>query len=302
MNLPESIEFVEVGARDGLQNESEILPSSEKIAMIRRAVAAGVKRIEVASFVNPRRVPQMADAEEVCAGIADLDALRIGLVLNLRGAERALATCVDELGVVASASDGFGIANQGQNAAQSVKEASAIIRFARENGRRAQATISVAFGCPYDGPTDPARVAEMARALADAGSHEIALGDTIGVAGPGDVSRLMAAVRAAIPGVPLRMHFHDTRNMAIANALAALDGGAAVLDASVGGLGGCPFAPGAAGNMASEELVYMLDSNRVIHGLDLAAIIDIACWVSPLLGREPASRLAKVGPPPLPGQ
>ncbi|WP_299310322.1 hydroxymethylglutaryl-CoA lyase [uncultured Croceicoccus sp.] len=286
MILPETIELVEVGARDGLQNEKTLVSTADKIELIRRAAAAGARRMEVASFVNPRRVPQMEDAENVCAGIEDLDVVRIGLVLNRRGAERALATCVDELGTVACASDGFGIANQGQTSAESVEEAAAIIRCGLDAGRRAQATISVAFGCPYGGPVDPGRVGEMARRLGDAGAHEIALADTIGVAGPGDVVRVMKKVRVSVPDIPIRLHFHDTRNMAIANALIGVSLGASVLDGSIGGLGGCPFAPGASGNVATESLVYMLDSLKIESGLDHSELCKSAQWILTKLGRQ----------------
>ena len=279
MTLPTNVEIVEVGARDGLQNEKTIVSTADKIALIRRAVAAGIRRIEIASFVHPRLVPQMADAEGVCAGLADLDAIRIGLVLNRRGAERALLTCVDELGTVASASDGFGTSNQGQDSACSVAEATAVMRMARDAGLRAQATISVAFGCPFDGPVDPLRVADIAASLAHAGAHEIALADTIGIAGPGDVRRVMQAVRAAVQEIPLRLHFHDTQGMAVANALMGLELGASTLDGSVGGLGGCPFAPGAAGNVATESLVKMTDSLQVATGLDQKLLSENANWV-----------------------
>lgn len=285
MKLPTSVEMVEVGARDGLQNEEAIVPTDKKVDLIRRAVAAGVRRIEVASFVNPRRVPQMADASEVCAQIGDIGATRIGLALNMNGARRAFQTCVDEIGAVACASDGFGIANQRQSRTESVTEACAIIAAARETGRSAQATISVAFGCPYDGPTDPALVVAMARELAAAGSHEIALADTIGVAGPGEVARLMRMVRAELPNVPLRVHFHDTRRMAAANALIALDEGAVTIDAAVGGLGGCPFAPGASGNVASEDILYMLDHSGISSGIDRAAISELGLEMRMLTGR-----------------
>lgn len=285
MKLPASIEVVEVGARDGLQNEKTIVSTADKITLVRRAVAAGARRIEVASFVNPRRVPQMADAEQVCAGLTDLDEVRIGLTLNRRGAERALATCVDELGTVVSASDGFGIANQGQTGAETLEEAVAIMQMAFAAGRRAQATISVAFGCPYDGEIDPGHVAKLARRLADAGAREIAIADTIGIAGPGDVIRVMREVREAIPNIPLRLHFHDTRKMAVANALAGLIEGAAVLDGSIGGLGGCPFAPGAAGNVATESLIQMLDTLDIKSGMDRSVLADTAQWISSRLGQ-----------------
>jgi len=295
------VEIVEVSARDGLQNEAVEVATADKIALIRRAVAAGVGRIEVASFVNPRRVPRMADAEAVCAGTADIEATRIGLVLNLRGAERALAAGLDELGAVVTASDGFGIANQGRASEDTVDDAIAIIALARGAGRRAQVTISTAFGCPFDGEVEVARVAAIARRLADAGPIEIALGDTIGVAVPEQVRRTVEAVRAAAPGMPVRCHFHDTRNTAVANAWAALEAGAVTLDSSIGGLGGCPFAPGASGNVATEDLLYMLARSGVETGVDAGAIAETSLWLAGIIGRRLPGRLAYVPPfPPSP--
>lgn len=287
------VEIVEVSPRDGLQNEAEVVATADKVELIRRAVAAGVQRIEVASFVDPRRVPQMADAEAVCAGIADVDAIKIGLVLNQRGALRALATGVDELGVVVSASDGFGIANQGRSSDESVADAIAILDLAREHGRRAQVTISTAFGCPFDGEVAAGRVADIARRLAAAGPLEIALGDTIGVAAPGQVVKTMRAVRAAIAGMPIRCHFHDTRGTAIANAWAALTEGAATLDASIGGLGGCPFAPGASGNVATEDLLYAFHRSGVETDVSLADMVETSHWLGAIMGRPSASKIAR---------
>ncbi|MET0245899.1 MAG: hydroxymethylglutaryl-CoA lyase [Sphingomonas sp.] len=296
-----AIELVEVSARDGLQNETVLLSTDQKIALIRRSLAAGFRRIEVASFVHPRRVPQMADAEAVCAGLPLLEgATTIGLVLNRRGAERALLTRVDELGAVASASDGFGIANQGRTSDETVEDAIGIVELARSSGRRAQVTISVAFGCPFDGEVPSDRVAAIARRLAGAGPVEIALGDTIGVATPADVARTLAAVRAAAPGLPIRCHFHDTRNTAVANGWTALQHGAATLDGAIGGIGGCPFAPGATGNVASEDLLYMLGRAGVATGIDLDAVIATAQWLSDAMGRSLPGRVSRA--PAFPGR
>lgn len=300
---PGSIELVEVSPRDGLQNEAVALSSEEKIELVRRAVGAGVRRIEVASFVNPRRVPRMADAEVVCAGLGELEAVTIGLVLNRRGAERALATRVDELGAVVSATDGFGIANQGRTSGESLADAIEIIALAHAAGRRAQATISVAFGCPFEGEVPAQRVADIARRLAAAQPVEIALGDTIGVAAPADVRRVMRAVKAAAPGVPLRLHLHDTRNMAIANGSAALDEGVATLDGAIGGIGGCPFAPGATGNVATEDLLYMLGRANVETRVSLEAMIATSHWLAGRLRRVLPASLSRVAPfPPVKGE
>lgn len=284
------IELVEVSPRDGLQNEPRTLSTTDKVALIARAVAAGARRIEVASFVNPARVPQMADAEAVIAGLPQSGARTIGLVLNKRGALRALATAVDELGIVCVASDAFGLRNQGQDSAASLAMACDVLHFARDQGRSAQATIAVAWGCPFAGPTDPARVVAMARALAEAGSIEIALADTIGIARPGAVGALVAAVRAAVAPLPVRVHLHDTRGMGVANAMAAIAAGAVTLDGAIGGTGGCPFAPGSAGNVATEDLAYALDGRL---GVDIEALADSALWLNARLGRTRISAVSR---------
>jgi hydroxymethylglutaryl-CoA lyase len=290
------IEIVDVGPRDGLQNEQTIVSTADKVELVRRLVAAGVRRLEVASFVNPRRVPQMADAEEVIAQLGVLDGVtRIGLVLNERGAERAIACGVDQLGAVAIASDEFGIRNQGQDSAQSMDVAERIIAMAHAAGRSAQVTISAAYGCPISGEVEPDRVVAMARRLAAARPAEIVIADTIGVAGPAEVSRLVKAVKAAIAPVPVRAHFHDTRNTGIANVWAAVEAGASVVDASIGGLGGCPFAPGAAGNVATEDVAYMLARCGVETGLDLEALIATTHWLGGVMGRDMPSMLARAG-------
>lgn len=294
--MTRAIEMVEVGPRDGLQNESAIVATADKVALIRRAIGYGARRIEVASFVNPRRVPQMADAEAVVAELGAVPGVtRIGLVLNARGAERALACGIDQLGAVAVASDAFGIRNQGQDSAASVAEAARIIAMAHAAGRTAQVTIAVAFGCPFSGAVDPAHVVAMARQLAAAGPVEIALADTIGVAGPGEVAALLASVRAAVAPLPLRAHFHNTRGTGIANVWAAVEAGAATIDAALGGLGGCPFAPGAAGNVATEDVLYMLARSGVETGFDLDAAIDASHWLAGVMDEPMASMLPRAG-------
>jgi len=221
---------------------------------------------------------------------------RIGLVLNLRGAERALACGVDQLGAVAVASDSFGIRNQGQTSTQSVEEAARIVALARAAGRSAQVTIATAFGCPFEGAVDPAHVVQMARRLAQAGPVEIALADTIGVAVPAEVTALVAAVRAAIAPLPVRVHFHDTRNTGLANVWAAVEAGAATVDASLGGLGGCPFAPGAAGNVGTEDVAYLLARSGVETGLDLAKLIAASQWLSGVMGKALPASVSRAGP------
>ena len=295
--MTRSIELVEVGPRDGLQNESLLVSTADKVELIRRCIAAGARRIEVASFVNPHKVPQMADAEAVIEALGEIDGVtRIGLVLNLRGAERALACGIDQLGAVAVASDSFGIRNQGQTSAQSVEEAGRIVALARAAGRSAQVTIATAFGCPFQGAVDPAHVVEMALTLAKASPVEIALADTIGVAVPAEVTALVGAVRAGVAPLPVRVHFHDTRNTGLANVWAAVEAGAATVDASLGGLGGCPFAPGAAGNVGTEDVAYLLERSGIETGLDLAKLIAASHWLSGLMGKPLPVSVSRAGP------
>ncbi len=286
--MTRTIEFIEVGPRDGLQNEKTLIATEAKLELIRRSIAAGARRIEVTSFVNPKKVPQMADAEAVCAGLPEDAAVTyIGLVMNQRGAERAIATGrIDQLGAVSVATDSFAMANQGQSSDESVDAAKAIIAAARAAGRSGQATISGAFGCPFEGEVSEDRVVDMAIRLAEAGPAEIALADTIGVADPAHVARLVARVRQAINPLPVRVHFHNTRNTGLANVWAAVEAGASVVDAALGGLGGCPFAPGAAGNVPSEDVVYMLERAGVETGMDLARMIEASQWLAEVMGRK----------------
>ena len=283
-----AIEIVEVAPRDGLQNEAIEIATADKLALIKRAIAAGVRRIEVTSFVNPRAVPQMADAEAVCAGLPRRsDVTYIGLVMNLRGADRALATGrIDQLGAVAVTTDSFAMANQGQTSQGSVQAACQIIAAARTAGSSAQATLGASFGCPFEGEVGEDRVVAMAIEIAAAGAVEIGLADTIGVANPGHVARLVAKVRAAIAPLPVRVHFHNTRGTGLANVWAALGAGASIVDASIGGLGGCPFAPGAAGNVASEDVVFMLERAGIDTGLDLTQLIAANHWLAGVIDRK----------------
>jgi hydroxymethylglutaryl-CoA lyase len=295
--LSRPIEIVEVGPRDGLQNEATTLTVAQRLEFIGRLEACGVKRVEAVSFVNPNRVPQMAGAEEIMAALPHRDGRsRIGLVLNFRGWERLKLTSCDEANVVVCASESFGQRNQGASIAAQVEAMHQVARDQAENGGPPLTlTISVAFGCPFEGEVPVEQVVAIAREAHAAGIPEIALGDTIGVADPWTVRTRMAAVREAAPDARLRLHFHDTRNTGLANAYAALEGGADVLDASCGGIGGCPFAPGATGNIATEDLVYMLERGGWDTGLDLDALIETGRWVSDLLGKPPASRLSRAG-------
>lgn len=294
--------IVEVGARDGLQNEKAVIETADKVALLGRLIEAGARRLEVASFVNPARVPQMADGEAVIAALPDrADVSYIGLCLNKRGVLRAIATRegnkrgVDEAGCVVVASDTFGSKNQGQTIADGIAENRAMLRLARENGLVAQVTISAAFGCPFEGPVPADTVVRIAGEMADAGAEEIALADTIGVGVPAQVADLFGRVAEAAPGVRLRAHFHNTRGTGLANAWAAWEAGVAVLDSSLGGLGGCPFAPNATGNIATEDLVYLMERSGVATGQDLDQLIAINHWFQPRIGRTLPAALGQAG-------
>lgn len=293
---PPAIEIVEVSPRDGLQNESILVSTADKIALVNRAIDFGARRIEVTSFVNPVKVPQMADAAALVAGLPDRDDVTyIGLVLNERGAERALATKIDQLGAVCVASDSFAFANQKQSSDESLSIAMTIMAQARAAGRTGQITIGAAFGCPFEGEVAPDRVVEMAVRAAQANPVEIALADTIGVGVPHAIASLVSRVIAAVAPIPVRVHFHNTRNTGVANVWAAVMAGATVVDSSLGGLGGCPFAPGAAGNVPTEDVAYMLDRSGIATGLDLDRLIDAAAWLSAIMGKSLPGMLGRAG-------
>jgi len=267
------------------------------VDLINRVVAAGTTRVEVASFVHPDRVPQMADAEAVLTrlGPSPDGVSYIGLVLNRRGMDRALATDVDELNFVVGATEGFNRANAGVSPQETMSEIAAMLPEAKEAGQRTSVTISVAFGCPYDGEVAEEAVVALAGWATSAGADEIALGDTIGVAVPSQVETLIAAVRGVAQGPSLRCHFHDTRNTAAANAVAAYRSGVAVLDASVGGAGGCPYAPNATGNVATEDLLYLFERMGVHTGIDHDATINTGRWLGTRLGTGLPSSVATAG-------
>lgn len=290
-----SIEMVEVAPRDGLQNEKTMISTDDKVALIERAIAAGARRIEVTSFVNPKAVPQMADAEAVCARLPQrADVTYIGLVMNARGAARAIETGrIDQLGAVSVATDTFAKANQRQTSQGSVAAASEIIAMARQAGKTGQVTIAAAFGCPFEGEVAEARVVAMAEALAKADPVEIGLADTIGVGNPAHVVSLIGKLRAAVPHIPVRVHFHNTRGTGLANVWAAIGAGAVSVDAAIGGLGGCPFAPGAAGNVSTEDVVYMLERAGVGTGLDLAELIAANHWLGGVMDRTLPGMVAR---------
>ena len=291
------IEIVEVGPRDGLQNEAVTLDVDRKLEFIRRLEAAGVTRLEAVSFVNPRRVPQRAGAEEVMAALPKTPGRsRIGLVLNQRGWDRAVASGCDEANIVVCASDTFGIRNQGANVAEQVAAMAAIAEQRKATGGPVLSlTISVAFGDPFDGEVAESQVAAIARDAASVGIGEIAIADTIGVADPWTVRSRIEAVRKAAPNARLRLHFHNTRNTGLANAYAGVEAGVDVLDASCGGIGGCPFAPAATGNIATEDLVYMLNRAGFETGLDLDQLIATGVWIGEQLGKAAPSALTRAG-------
>lgn len=295
------INILEVGARDGLQNEPGVISTENKVQLIGKAMDTGVRRLEVASFVHPKRVPQMADAEAVLAALPDRDDVSyIGLVLNKKGALRALETKAHELGAVVVATDTFGQKNQGQTVEEGIEVTRDIIRLAREAGRKGQVTIAASFGCPFEGKVDPDRVIDIALRIAEAGPLDIALADTIGVGVPTQVEDLVGRLREELPEMPLRAHFHNTRNTGIANAFAAARAGVTTLDASLGGIGGCPFAPKATGNIPTEDLVYLLEQSGYATGVDLDALIAAAGWLEGVLDRPVPGLVSKAGGFPVP--
>ena len=294
--MSEQIEIVEVAPRDGLQNERALVSTADKIALVDRALAAGLRRIEVASFVNPARVPQMADAEAVVAGLAGRPGLtRIGLVLNRRGLERALRAGVEEVSFVVVATETFSQRNQGASIAQTLQAWADIAAIAHQEKVTVGAVVAAAFGCPFEGEVPVAKIGAMVSQIAVHAPAEITLADTIGVASPGDVATRFAAAAAAAPEVRLRAHFHNTRNTGIANAYTAVQSGVRVLDASIGGIGGCPFAPAATGNIPTEDVCYMLQRMGLLGQIDLAALIETADWLQGLVGHPVPGMLGRAG-------
>ena len=291
-----SVEIVEVGPRDGLQSEPGVFPTAAKIEFIEQLFDAGLRRIEVTSFVNPKKVPQMADAEAVLSGLRRREGVHfIGLVLNRRGYERAAAAGCNEIGMAVVASDTFNRRNQGVSTEESIAAWLEIAREANAAGLRPTITIGASFGCPFEGEMPVERVIDIARRVAEAGPYEIAFADTIGVGVPAQVAEVFGRAREALPGVRLRGHFHNTRNTGLANAYAAVMAGAAALDASAGGIGGCPFAPSATGNIPTEDLVYLLGRSGVATGVNLDRLLAISEWLQQTLGRTVPGMLLKAG-------
>ena len=295
--LPQSIEIIEVGPRDGLQIEPDVMPTDVKVEFIKRLLDAGLRRIEVTSFVHPGKVPQMADAEQVVSALPRRDdVIYIGLALNARGFERAAAAGIDEVGFAVVASDTFNRRNQGASTEESIAVWKQIAAAADSaEGIRASVMISAAFGCPFEGAVAESRVVGIAEELMTSDPMEIALADTIGVATPWQVRSLIEKLKPVIGQTPLRCHFHNTRNTGIANAFAAIESGASALDASTGGIGGCPFAPAATGNIATEDLAYMLRHSGIETGVSMPELLDAADWLGRQMNRAVPSMLSRAG-------
>jgi len=295
-DLPSRISVREVGPRDGLQNEDPV-PTAAKVELINRLSGTGVQRIEAVSFVRPEAIPQMADADEVWREIDRRGSVRYSaLVPNLRGATRALDSGVAEIEAVVSASDTHNRKNVNRSTAESLDDIAAIIGLAHQRGATCQVIVSTAWGCPYEGDVPVARVVQVAGRAVTAGADSISFGDTTGMATPGRVRELVGEFRSAYPDAQLNLHFHNTRGTGLANVLAALELGVADFDASVGGLGGCPYAPGATGNIATEELVHMVEDMGVATGIDLDAMIEAAADAERIIGRTLPSQVLRAGP------
>jgi hydroxymethylglutaryl-CoA lyase len=297
MIWPERVVITEVGPRDGLQNEARILPLEQKVALIDRLSLTGLTRIEAASFVSPKAIPQMADAAAVMAGIRRaVGVTYIGLVPNERGASDAINAGVDEVSVVVSASESHNRSNVNRSIDESLLGVTAISALCRQAGLPWTGYVSTAFGCPYEGDVDPGAVIRVAQSYAEAGAYAVALGDTIGVANPRQVQTLVSRLIAELPGTPVRLHFHDTYGRALANTVAAMQAGATQFDGSVGGLGGCPYAPGASGNVATEDMVSMLNTMGIATGVDLPALLEVTEFVRDMIGRPLDGRVQRTVP------
>lgn len=292
--MPKTVSIFEVGARDGLQNEADEIPTEIKVALIDRMAAAGLRQIEATSFVSPKWVPQMADNAAVMAGIDRKPGMHYPVLTpNKRGFDDALAAGADTVCVFSAASDAFSHKNTNCSVAESLARIEPIAEAARHHDIRVRGYISCVLGCPYEGEIDPAKVADVAGALDDMGCYEISLGDTVGYGTPIKAQDMIEAVSERVPVDRLAAHFHDTYGQALANLLAVLEMGVSVIDSSVGGLGGCPYAKGAKGNVATEDVLYMLHGMGIETGVDLDAVVDTAWWIFGTLGRRPNSRVAQ---------
>ncbi len=291
-----TISIIEVGPRDGLQSEPEVLSTAVKIEFIERAIDAGIRRLEVTSFVHPKRVPQMADAEDVIRGLPDRDDVTyIGLVLNRRGFERARDVNIDEIGMAVVASDTYNQRNQGVPTSESIKAWLDIAKDAKAAGIRANVMVSSAFGCPFEGEVPLQTVLDIVDQIVEGDPVELGIADSIGVGVPNQVTEMIGAIRERVPHLPIRVHLHNTRNTGLANAQAALDAGVASIDASIGGIGGCPFAPAATGNIPTDDMLYMFDRSGVETGVSLEKIIETSDWLQKQLGQGVPAMLPKAG-------
>ncbi|TWA79469.1 hydroxymethylglutaryl-CoA lyase [Azospirillum brasilense] len=294
MRLPKSVRMVEVGPRDGLQNEKQIVPTAVKIGLVDRLTDAGLTAIEAGSFVSPKWVPQMADTTDVFAGIRRKEGVRyVALTPNAKGLEGALAARADEVAVFAAASESFSQKNINCSIAESLDRFVPVLEQAKAQGVPVRGYVSCVLGCPYEGEIAPAAVAEVAGRLLDMGCYEVSLGDTIGTGTPAKAQAMIAAVAERVPMERLAVHFHDTYGQALANILATLEMGVAVVDSSVAGLGGCPYAKGASGNVASEDVLYMLNGLGVETGVDLDRLVAAGAYISDAIGRPTASKVAR---------
>lgn len=292
--LPSKVTVVEVGPRDGLQSEPEVVPTEAKVGLIDRLSAAGFPHIEITSFVNPKWVPQLADASEVAARVQRRPGTTLSaLVPNMRGLEPALAAGIDEVVIFAAASETFTRKNTNRDIEASLAAYAEVAQAALAAGKPVRAYVSTVWGCPYEGPIDPARVVAVTERLLEMGAYQVSLGDTIGVATPVKVQRMLALLLDRVAEPKLAMHFHDTRGMGMANVVAALDMGMTTYDSSAGGMGGCPYAPGATGNIATEDLVYMLAEMGIETGIDLERVVEASAFMAQSLGRELPSRYLK---------
>ena len=294
MNTMDHVRIVEMGPRDGLQNEGQVVPLTTKLELIERLADAGLREIEATSFVSPKWVPQMADHAELMRALPRRPRVRYPVLTpNLQGFEAALAAGADRVAVFAAASEAFSKKNINCSIAESIERFLPVMAAARAAGVAVRGYVSCVIGCPYEGTIAPAKVAEVSERLIDIGCDEVSLGDTIGVGTPASVQRMLEAVAARVPLEHLAGHYHDTYGMAVANVYASYQFGLRVFDASVGGLGGCPYAKGATGNVATEDVVYLLHGLGAHTGIDLDRLVDTAAWISARLERPPASRVAR---------
>lgn len=297
MKLPKQVLIVEVGPRDGLQNEKQVLPTEDKIKMIDQLAESGVRYIEIGSFVRPDRIPPLADTDKVAAGITRKPGVTYSaLVPNIKGLERALQSQLQEIAIFMSATNAHNLKNTNRTTAEALKMYPELVKQATSSGLKVRAYLSTVFGCPYEGQVSPQQVQPLVEQLLEMGVYQVSLGDTIGITNPVAVRKMLAALLKTVPQPSLALHFHDTRGTALANILAGLEMGIETFDASVGGLGGCPYAPGAAGNMSTEDLVYMLEGMGIKTGINLEHLVSVNHYLAQRFGRKLMSKYALTRP------